>query len=555
MPGLVPAGMKRLFTLLLLLLALCGAGAPHTGSTIQSILNERAAAMPGAAIAAAVVDNGRVTTYFAGSTGTARKLDAHTLFEVGSVSKTFTATALAALARSGVVHLTDSVSRYLPTSVRIPSRDGKPITLLSLATQHSGLPRLPTNMPSVASDDPYAPYTVRDLYAFLDSYKLPRDPGAKFEYSNLGFGLLGLALTRAAHEASYGALVRQLVFTPLQMHESEAALSLMTDPRMALGHDIDGEPVHTWDFTDAMAGAGAIRSDIHDMVDYLQCNLGHGPIAKTCLYAQRPRSRFTGHRIGLAWWTSDRYGFVEHGGDTAGYHAMVMMNAAHTKGVVVLSSGPVITDIAAHLLDPALPIAARGAAVKLTYAQLADYVGTYRDPAAGFTYTVTRKDGKLYARITGQPAAAIYPARWPDHFYYKAEPAYVEFVRQNGSVVGLILTQDGQRISVYRIANDGKPMATALKPWYPPVVTLDPQTLQQYVGTYSMQGVTFAVTMKDGKLYAQLGNQPAFSIYPSAKDEFYYKVVDAQITFTRASGAVTGLVLHQAGRDMPALRT
>ena len=547
--------MKRLFSLLLALPVLCGTAAAHPPSGIQSILNERAAAMPGAAIAAAVVDDGRVTTYFAGSSGTARRLDAHTLFEVGSVSKTFTATALAALARRGVVRLADPVSRYLPVSVRVPSRDGKRITLLSLATQHSGLPRLPTNMTSANGNDPYAPYTVADLYAFLNAYKLPRDPGARFEYSNLGFGLLGLALTHAAHDRSYRSLLDRLVFDPLHMKESEVALSAMPDPRMAIGHDIDGNPVHTWDFTDAMAGAGAVRSDIHDMIDYLRCNLGQGPLAKTCLFAQRPRSTFTGHRIGLAWWTSDRSGIVEHGGDTAGYHAMVMMNAAHTKGVVVLSSGPAVTDIAAHIIDPSFPLATAGAAAKISPAGMSDYLGTYRNAAAGITYEITRSHGKLFARIVGQPAAEIYPSRWQDHFYYKAVPAYIEFVRQGRTVVGLILTQNGQRVSVYRIGNDGKPMAAKLAPWYPPVVSLDESTLQQYVGTYTLGGVNFAVTRTGDQLYAQLGTQPSYPIYPSAKDEFYYKIVDAQITFERTNGLVTGLVLHQLGNDLSAPRT
>lgn len=510
--------------------------------------------MPGSAIAVAVVDNDRVTTYFAGSTGTSRRLDEHTLFEVGSVSKTFTATALAALAQKGTVRLTDPVSSYLPTNVHVPSRDGKRITLLSLATQHSGLPRLPTNMTSAASSDPYSAYTEHDLYAFLNTYRLPRDPGDRFEYSNLGFGLLGLALTHAAHERSYATLIGRFVFTPLHMNESEVALSLMPDPRMAAGHDIDGAPEHTWDFTNATAGAGAIRSDIHDMISYLRCNLGRGPLAKTCLYAQRPRDTFTGHRIGLAWWTSDKSGIVQHGGDTAGYHAMVIVNAAHTKGVVVLSSGPAITDIAAHILDPSFTVLTAAAAAPLTPAQATGYTGTYRNESAGITYEIESESDRLSARIVGQPAASIYPSRWPDHFYYKVVPATIEFIRQGGSVVGLILTQSGRHTPVYRIGADGKPMASTLTPWFPPLAALDTNTLHQYTGAYTLNGAKFTVTLTDGQMFAQIAGQPGFAIYPSAKDEFYYKELDAQITFVRKNGTVTGLVLHQAGNDFSAAR-
>jgi CubicO group peptidase (beta-lactamase class C family) len=544
--------MKRLPIALLCVVALCAA-APDSTSP-QAVLDARTAAVPGSGIVAAVIDHGRVTTYFSGASGTSRTLDAHTLFEIGSITKTFTATALASLVRRGVVHLNDPVSRYLPADVHVPSRDGKAITLLNLATQHSGLPRLATNMTAVDMTNPYYPYTVADLYAFLDTYRLPRDPGASYEYSNLGFGLLGLAVEHASRASSYGSLVEQTIFTPLGMTDSEVADSLISEPRLAVGHDADGNAVHSWEFTDASAGAGAIRSSLTDMVKYLQCNLGRGPLAPTCLFAQQPRNTFTGHRIGLAWYTDDTSGITEHDGATAGFRSTIMMNAARTKGVVVLSSGPAIEDVALHLLDPASPLTAAASTFDVTEQLANEYSGIYRNDADGITYTISHNGSRLYAQITGQPRAEIYPSRWRDHFYYKDVQAYIEFVRQGGAVVGLILRQSGRDIPVYRLDSSGKPMAASLTPAFPPVITLAGKTLQEYAGTYNFFGTNFVVTATDGHLFAQLGSQPAFEIYPSAKDEFYYKVVDAQITFTRTGGKVTGLILHQTGRDMPAPR-
>lgn len=547
--------MKRFLTVLTLLFGVCGAVASSASGSSQSIIDTRAAGMPGSAIVAAVIDRGRVITYFAGSSGTGRKLDSHTLFEIGSVTKTFTATALASLVRAHRVGLSDPVARYLPLSVHVPSLDGKTITLLNLATQHSGLPRLPANMGDVSGDNPYLTYNVADLYAFLNAYKLPRDPGATFEYSNLGFGLLGLALTHAAHERSYAALIQDAVFAPLHMNQSEVALSTAPDVRMAAGHNVDGDKVHSWEFTEADAGAGAIRSDLDDMIKYLRCNMGSGTLGAACLFAQQPRDTFTAHRIGLAWWTDDGSGDIEHGGDTAGFHAMIVMNRSRTKGVVVLSSGPIVRDIAMHLLDPATPVASPAAHVALSPTLLEQYAGTYKNTGAGIVYTISPHGDRLEARIEGQQPATIYPSRWPDHFYYKVVPAYIEFVRDSGSVVGLILTQDGQHVACYKIGEDGKPMATSLAPSYPPVVTLDASTLQQYAGTYDLGGAPVTVTVKDATVFAQLAGQPAYEIYPSAKDEFYLKIVDAQISFTRTNGAVTGLVLHQNGRDSTARRT
>ena len=94
------------------------------------------------------------------------------------------------------------------------------------------------------------------------------------------------------------------------------------------------------------------------------------------------------------------------------------------------------------------------------------------------------------------------------------------------------------------------------KPAYPPVVQLDAQTMAGYAGTYRAPGGNFVATVKDGHLFMQLGSEPSFEIYPSAKDEFYYKVVDAQITFHRdASGAIAGLTLHQSGADRNATKS
>src|SRR5207244_7748295 len=125
-------------------------------------------------------------------------VDQAAVFEIGSITKTFTASILADMVDHGEVRLDDPVAKYLPPSVRVPSRNGKQITLLDLATQSSGLPRMPSNFTPKDSLNPYADYTVQQMYAFLSSYALTRDVGAEYEYSNLGVGLLGHALALKA---------------------------------------------------------------------------------------------------------------------------------------------------------------------------------------------------------------------------------------------------------------------------------------------------------------------------------------------------------------------
>jgi CubicO group peptidase (beta-lactamase class C family) len=143
-------------------------------------------------------DGRKVVGYGALEKGDPRVLNGDTVFEIGSVTKVFTSLLLSDMAQRGQVALTDPVSKYLPASVRMPQRNGKQITLQDLATHTSGLPRLPANLKPKDSANPYADYSVAQLYEFLSSYELPRDIGSQYEYSNLGGGLLGHVLARYA---------------------------------------------------------------------------------------------------------------------------------------------------------------------------------------------------------------------------------------------------------------------------------------------------------------------------------------------------------------------
>jgi CubicO group peptidase (beta-lactamase class C family) len=135
----------------------------------------------------------------AGSAGEGKAaLSAHSPFEIGSVTKTFTGVLLAEAVRRGEVKLADPVTRHLPKGVRVPERGGKKITLLDLATHSAGLPKMPTDWDPIDDLNPYAGYDSAKLYKFLSNYELPRDIGGKPEYSNLGMALLGQALANAA---------------------------------------------------------------------------------------------------------------------------------------------------------------------------------------------------------------------------------------------------------------------------------------------------------------------------------------------------------------------
>ena len=198
--------------------------------------------------------------------------DERTLFEIGSITKVFTATLLADMHLKGEVDLDDPASKYLPSTVILRSRDGVDVTLRHLATHSSGLPRIPSNFTSedLRSDNPYANYAVEDMYAFLSEPRLVSAPGVVHSYSNLGMGLLGHALALAAG-MDFEALVVERICAPLGMNDTAITLSDDLRDRLAPGH-AKGTQVSNWDIP-TLAGCGAFRSTVQDMMIFLKANM------------------------------------------------------------------------------------------------------------------------------------------------------------------------------------------------------------------------------------------------------------------------------------------
>jgi CubicO group peptidase (beta-lactamase class C family) len=293
-----------------------------------------------------------------------RALDANTVFEIGSITKTFTGILLAEMAERGEVRLNEPVAALLPDSVRTPSRAGREITLLDLATQSSGLPRLPTNMRPANVGNPYADYGVDMLYAFLAEYELTRDVGEMYEYSNLGVGLLGHALALRA-DTSYEALVRARILEPLGMASTAIVLDDALRSRLAPGHNALGQVVPNWDLP-TIAGAGALRSTATDMLAYLAANLDppDSALGRAIHRSHEPRVATDNPdlRVGLAWHMLSAFDrtIVWHNGGTGGYRSMLAFDGDRGIGVVMLTnSNRGVDDIALHLLEPRIPLPTR----------------------------------------------------------------------------------------------------------------------------------------------------------------------------------------------------
>lgn len=278
-------------------------------------------------------------------------VDGRTLFEIGSVSKPVTALLLADAVLRGEVRLDQPVAELLPEGARITSHPDGPVTLEALATHRSGLPRLPDDLEPVSGDDPYAEYDERRLLEFLASHRPRRAPGRRYEYSNLGYGLLGWLLARGAGAGDWGTLVLERIAAPLGMEGTVVAAPVaapLLDDHVATGHDATMRPVPFWRF-DALAGAGALRSTAEDMLRFLaaQLHVDGAPLGPAAAMTHEPRAKAgLGTRIGLGWHIMERDGRTIHwhDGGTGGFSSFAAFDRARGTAVIVLANAAVDVD-------------------------------------------------------------------------------------------------------------------------------------------------------------------------------------------------------------------
>jgi len=333
-----------------------------TDAEIHKVLVDRVGSENlGIGIVVGVIDSSgrRVIAYGSLAKNDNRRLDGNTVFEIGSMTKVFTSLVLMDMARRGEVALNDPISKYLPSTVKVPERNGRQITFADVSTQSSGLPRLPANMHPKDPNNPYADYSVQQMYDFLSGYQLTRDIGSQYEYSNLAVGLLGHVLSLRAG-MNYEALIRSRISDPLGMADTRITLTPGMKARLAVGHSEAAAPVANWDLP-TLAGAGALRSTANDILTFLAANLGFikTPLAPDMADETSIRRPTTipDTEIAYAWHiqTKDGKSVIWHNGGTGGYRTFMGFDPKARVGVVALAniSTPAgVDDIALHLLNP-----------------------------------------------------------------------------------------------------------------------------------------------------------------------------------------------------------
>jgi len=260
------------------------------------------------------------------------------IYEIGSISKTFTGLILARMVVEGRVRLDEPVRALLPEGI-VAAPSSSEITLGDLATHRSGLPRMPDNFERNAYPNPGADYGSRDLYSYLTKRGLAKPASPSLRYSNLGFGLLGTALASRAG-TTYGALLSTEIAGPLDLKDTALRLTQEQRKRLIQAFNYHGKPIAAWDL-DALAPAGAIRSTAADMLEYLDAQLHPAKLSASLRAAVLESHRLradagAGLRIGLAWICNTESSTYWHNGAISGYTSYAFFNPKNDYAGVVL---------------------------------------------------------------------------------------------------------------------------------------------------------------------------------------------------------------------------
>jgi CubicO group peptidase (beta-lactamase class C family) len=475
-----------------------------------------------------------------------------TRFQIGSVTKQFTSTAIMQLVAAGKIGLDDPAVKYLAD---FPKGSWDNITIRHLLCHQSGIHNY-TDIGGFMAQRA-EPITIPELIAKFKDLPLEFEPGSQFKYSNSGYAVLGVILEKVSGE-KYADYLQKHIFNVVGMKNSgylDYSLPLLatgyqTDTTKQVAPSIKVTPNMPY-------AAGALYSTVGDMLLWDRALNGETIVSQSTL-----KQMWTANKdnYGFGWVVDTLYKHprVWHNGGIDGFVSEFHRYPNDGVCIVLFSnnasapSGQMAAALGAIMLSQPYSVPVIKTAVKIDAAKLADYVGVYEIPQKGYRL-ITRQGDSLFSQRTGGATRLVLPEA-TDRFFFEYDNAIVlDFVRDAaGKVVAHKITQFGQTDGATLITGalaDSLMKAST-------VASVDPAVYDQLVGTYELgPGFNIDVRRKENGIFIQATGQGEVEAFPRTETEYFLKVVDAQISFIKdSSGKVTSLVLHQGGRDLPAPR-
>ncbi|MBD3182945.1 serine hydrolase [Candidatus Poribacteria bacterium] len=468
--------------------------------------------------------------------------DTDTIFRIGSITKQFVAAAILKMQEEGKSSVEDKLSKFIPDFPR-----GDEVTIYHLLTHTSGIHSFTSNPEFFKNMD--KKITPEEMVNAIKSYSYDFDPGEKWLYNNSGYFILGYIVEKISGK-TLGEYLDEKFFKPLDMERTGIHswdLDLENEARGYSNKEGKLQPADKWDMSQA-GGAGAMYSTIDDMYRWNEAIFNGEILSEESLNAAFTPARLKddseanamGAKYGYGWMISDARGLknIHHGGGFDGFNAYIKRIPEHNFTVVVLTNA----------LPPPTPKEGSPGIIASAISQLAvnlylwehmeqmeihteddsintglydDYVGNY-DYGNGGIMKITKEDGKLMAQLIGQPKSQIFPEA-KDKFFWKVVDAQIEFIRdESGNVTHAMHYQSNLEIKAEKMSDEGRKE-----------VDIDPEILDDYVGEYDFGRAVLTITKEDDKLMSQMSGQPKVQIFPGSKDEFFWKVVNAQVKFIR----------------------
>ncbi|WP_431136336.1 serine hydrolase [Psychroserpens mesophilus] len=471
------------------------------------------------------------------------------VFEIGSITKQFTAVSILMLQEQGKLNINDEITKYITD---YPTQD-QTITIHHLLNHTSGIKSY-TNMPnfmSIARTD----MTPTELIDVFKNEPMEFAPGTNYNYNNSGYILLG-HIIEVVSGMSYADFITTHIFDKLDMTNSYYGSMTQLIPNRARGYSETDEGYRNANYLSLTLpyAAGSIMSTTEDLLKWQNAISANTLISKSSLNKAINGSKLnTGEDIpyGYGWLKGNIRGSLtyEHSGGIFGYSSNGIFLPEENMYIVGLTNcdcgnvGAITTNVAAIALGKPFP--KKEDAIALNKQQLNQYVGAYEFDG-GVIRHITLKNNQLFSQREGSTNLEIYPMTETNFIFDGGNVSY-DFYIENGKRMAKF-TSNGNTIIGRGI--DKAPPAERQE------INLPDDVLSQYNGKYELQPAFIITIMsRDHRLFAQATGQPEFEIFATEKDQFFLKAVAAEITFNRnTKGAVESLTLKQGGQEMPALK-